>query len=106
MFWRSCVSTRVLGSKEIMLLNHAKCGFTGFTDAELNEKFSKLTEDSKPAPMRFFLLTRTRNSTPRSKSKWSGRIRGLLKISPVRGFVFDVDTGRLREVAAYSEAAE
>ena len=29
------VSTRVLGSKEIMLLNHTGCGFTTFTDAEL-----------------------------------------------------------------------
>jgi carbonic anhydrase len=28
------VSTRVLGSKEIMLLNHTGCGFTTFTDAE------------------------------------------------------------------------
>ena len=32
------VSTRVLGSKEIMILNHTGCGFTGFTDAELNAK--------------------------------------------------------------------
>ena len=29
------VSTRVLGSKEIMLLNHTGCGFTTFTDEEL-----------------------------------------------------------------------
>jgi len=48
------VSTRVLGSKEIMLLNHTGCGFTTFTDAELNAKFSKLTGDATPAPMRFF----------------------------------------------------
>ena len=47
-------STRVLGSKEIMLLNHTGCGFTTFTDAELNAKFSKLTGDATPAPMRFF----------------------------------------------------
>jgi carbonic anhydrase len=30
------VSTRVLGSKEIMLLNHTGCGFTAFADAKLN----------------------------------------------------------------------
>ena len=34
------VSTRVLGSKEIMLLNHTGCGFTTFTDEELNAKLS------------------------------------------------------------------
>jgi hypothetical protein len=44
----------VLGSKEIMLLNHTGCGFTTFTDAELNAKFSELTGDATPAPMRFF----------------------------------------------------
>src|ERR1700755_193449 len=48
------VSTRVLGSKEIMILNHTGCGFTTFTDAELNAKFSKLTGEATPAPMRFF----------------------------------------------------
>jgi carbonic anhydrase len=47
------VSTRVLGSKEIMLLNHTGCGFTTFTDEELNAKLSKLTGDGLPAPMRF-----------------------------------------------------
>ena len=34
------VSTRVLGSKEIMLLNHTGCGFTTFTDEELNRGFN------------------------------------------------------------------
>ena len=47
------VSTRVLGSKEIMLLNHTGCGFTTFTDEELNARLSKLTGDASPVPMRF-----------------------------------------------------
>ena len=37
------VSNRVLGSKEIMLLNHTGCGFTTFTDAELNAKLAATT---------------------------------------------------------------
>src|SRR3954454_326485 len=48
------VSTRVLGSTEIMLLNHTGCGFTTFTDAELNTKLAVSTGDASPAPMRFF----------------------------------------------------
>src|SRR3954464_14316758 len=40
------VSTRVLGTKAIMLLNHTGCGFTTFTDAELNAKLSASTHDS------------------------------------------------------------
>jgi len=99
------VSTRVLGSKEIMILNHTGCGFTTFTDAELNAKLSKLTGDATPAPMRFFAFkdpeqqTKDQIETVRSHP-W------IAKDVPVRGFVFDVDTGRLREVMAYSKAAE
>ena len=48
------VSTRVLGTTEIMLLNHTGCGSTTFTDDELNAKLSALTGDASPAPMRFF----------------------------------------------------
>src|ERR1700723_3328889 len=48
------VSTRVLGTAEILLLNHTGCGFTTFTDAELNAKLSASTADASPAPMRFF----------------------------------------------------
>jgi carbonic anhydrase len=48
------VSTRVLGSKEIMLLNHTGCGFTTFTDDELNAKLTALTGDASPASMRLF----------------------------------------------------
>ena len=72
------VSTRVLGSKEIMLLNHTGCGFTTFTDAELNAKFSKLTGDATPAPMRFFAF-KDRSSKLRTRSRWSGRIPGFRK---------------------------
>src|ERR1700684_1705788 len=48
------VSTRGLGSQEIMLLNHTGCGFTTFTDDELNAKLTALTGDASPAPMRLF----------------------------------------------------
>jgi carbonic anhydrase len=48
------VSTRVLGTTEILLLNHTGCGFTTFTDDELNSKLSASTGDASPAPMRFF----------------------------------------------------
>src|SRR5271163_5165613 len=48
------VSTRVLGTTEIMLLNHTGCGFTTFTDEELNAKLAASTGDTSPAPMRFF----------------------------------------------------
>src|SRR4051794_24930001 len=48
------VSTRVLGTTEILVLNHTGCGFTTFTDVDLNARLSRSTGDASPAPMRFF----------------------------------------------------
>jgi carbonic anhydrase len=91
------VSTRVLGTTEIMLLNHSGCGFTTFTDDELNAKLSVSTGDTSPAPMRFFSYKdpeeHTREQIARVRSHpW------IAKDVPVRGFVFDMITGLLREV--------
>jgi carbonic anhydrase len=91
------VSNRVLGSKEIMLLNHTGCGFTTFTDDEMNAKLVAATGDSSPAPMRFFAYKDPEQNT-REQIK---RIRShpwIAKEIPVRGFVFDMATGLLSEV--------
>ena len=93
------VSTRVLGTREIMLLNHTGCGFTTFTDEELNAKLAASTGDSTPVPMRLFSFrdpvqnTREQIKTIRSHPWIASEI-------PVRGFVFDMETGLLSEVDA------
>jgi carbonic anhydrase len=91
------VSTHVLGSKEILLLNHTGCGFATFTDAELNAKLSASTGDSSPAPMRFFSFKDTEQNTREQISS----VRSHPWISrdvPVRGFIFDVTTGLMEEI--------
>ena len=93
------VSTRVIGSREIMILNHTGCGFTTFTDDELNAKLAAETGDSSPAPMRLFAykdpVQNTREQIKKVRSHpW------IAKEIPVRGFVFDMETGLLREVEA------
>jgi carbonic anhydrase len=93
------VSTRVLGSKEILLLNHTGCGFTTFTDAGLNEKLAAETDNSLPAPMRFFAYKDPVENT----REQIGKVRAhpwIAKEVPVRGFVFDMETGLLTEVHA------
>src|SRR3984885_12085660 len=90
-------SNRIIGTNEIMLLNHTGCGFATFTDEELNAKLSPATRDSSPAPMLFFsyknpeLHTRDQIQKIRSHS-W-------LEV-PVRGFVLNMETGLLKEVDA------
>src|SRR3954453_252714 len=86
------VSTRVLGSTEIMLLNHTGCGFTTFTDAELNTKLAVSTGDASPAPMRFFSYRDPVQNT-REQIKKVRAHPWIAKDVPVRGFVFDMETG-------------
>ena len=91
------VSTRVLGSKEIMLLNHTGCGFTTFTDDELNATLAASTGDSSPVPMRFFAY----KDPEQNAREQINKVRShpwIAKDVPVRGFVFDVETGLLREI--------
>jgi carbonic anhydrase len=93
------VSNRIIGTKEIMILNHTSCGFTTFTDDELNAKLAAETGDSSPTPMRFFAYKdpeqHTREQIVKVRSHpW------IAKDVPVRGFVFDMETGLLSEVKA------
>ena len=91
------VSSRILGTTEIMLLNHTGCGFTTFTDEALNKKLCALTKDATPAPMRFFAYKNPEDHTREQIAKVRSH-PWIAKDVPVRGFIFDVDTGRLREV--------
>jgi carbonic anhydrase len=66
------VSNRVLGTTEILLLNHTGCGLTTFMDDEMNAKLSASTGDA----------SRTPREIPGSRSRKSGRIPGLPKTFP------------------------
>jgi carbonic anhydrase len=91
------VSTHVLGTKEILLLNHTGCGFTTFTDDELNAKLAASTGDASPSPMRFFAYKDPAQHA--SEQIWQVRSHPwIAKSVPVRGVVFDMETGLLREV--------
>jgi carbonic anhydrase len=91
------VSNRVLGTTEILLLNHTGCGFTTFTDDELNAKLSGFTGDASPAPMRFFSYANPEQNTLEQIEKVRSH-PWIAKDVPVRGFIFDVETGLLQEV--------
>jgi carbonic anhydrase len=98
------VSNRVLGTTEILLLNHTGCGFTTFTDAELNAKLSASTGDASPAPMRFFSYKDPEQNTREQINKVRSH-PWISKDVPVRGVIFDVETGLLREVRPTAQQA-
>src|SRR6201999_2356879 len=95
-------SNQVIGTTEIMLLNHTGCGFTTFTDEELNSKLGASTGDRSPAPMRFFSYTDPEQHT-REQLKKVRSHPWIAKDVPVRGFVLDMETGLLTEVQSQPE---
>jgi carbonic anhydrase len=89
------ISQRLLGTEEIILIHHTDCGMLTFTDDEFKrsiqddvgikpewaaESFADLDEDVRQSIARI-------NASPFIPHKGS-----------VRGFVYEVETGRLREV--------
>ena len=91
------ISTRLLGTREIMIINHNDCGMTKFTDAELQERLLGETGKSPLAPAQFYSFTDPEENTKQQMLK----ARSHPWISPdvpIRGFIFDVFTGRLTEV--------
>ena len=90
------ISQRLLGTEEIILIHHTDCGMLTFTDDEFKrsvqddtgikpgwatEAFADVDEDVRQSIARI-------EASPFIPNK-----------SCVRGFVYEVETGRLREVA-------
>jgi len=91
------VSTHVLGARGIMIINHTDCGMRRFKGRDLERKLTRITGEAPVVPSRFYsfenLEENVRKQVRRVKTHpW------ILKDIPVRGFVYDVFTGRLREV--------
>jgi carbonic anhydrase len=89
------ISQRKLGTREIILIHHTDCGALTFTDDELRNQLLDET-GLKPAwsPESFKDL----DADLRQSMERLRRNPFLVDASQVRGFVFDVHTGQLREV--------
>ncbi len=91
------ISTRVLGSREIMIINHTGCGMTTFVDSELEDRLRRETGAATIAPARFYSFTDVEENTKEQIQKARSHPWISPKV-PVRGFIYDLETGRLREV--------
>jgi len=95
------ISHHLLGTREIMIINHTDCGMLTFKDEELKTRLTKQTGKKAESPTVFNAFTdvqgNVREQIQTIKSHpWLAGI-------PVRGFVYDVKSGKLQEVHA-SEA--
>jgi carbonic anhydrase len=93
------ISTRVLGTREIMIINHNECGLTTFTDDQLEAHLREVSGKAPIAPARFYSFTDAEQNT-REQIQKARSHPWIAPDVPVRGFVYDVHTGRLTEVFA------
>jgi carbonic anhydrase len=98
------LSTRLLGTREIMIINHTDCGMLRFTDSELEDRLRKETGSAPIAPAKFYSFTDVEANTKEQIQKARSH-PWIAPEVPVRGFVYDVKTGRLNEVFADRETA-
>ena len=89
------ISQRLLGTREIMLIHHTDCGMLTFTDAELKEGIYEETGIRPPFAMDAFsdVEDDVRQSIARIIAS-----PFVMHKDAIRGFVYEVETGRLREV--------
>ena len=89
------ISQRLLGTEEIVLIHHTDCGMLTFNDDEFKRAIQDETGIKPPWAAESFgdLDEDVRQSIARIKSS-----PFLPRTDSVRGFVYDVHTGRLREV--------
>ena len=88
------ISQHVLGTREIVLVHHTECGLHGADETELADRVERATGHRPPWTMRAFADV---DDDVRDSMQ---RLRGCpyLLSHEVRGTVYDVATGRLREV--------
>ncbi len=91
------ISQRALGTTEIMLIHHSGCGMLSFTDDEEKSRIEADTGLRPPFSMEAFsdVDADVRQSIARVLAS-----PYLPHRDAVRGFVFELESGRLREVTA------
>jgi carbonic anhydrase len=90
------ISQQLLGTREVVIIHHTDCGMLTFTDAQLRQKVrDELGAETDTAFLSFSDL----DQSVRDDLAAIRESRLLLKGIPVAGFVYDVKTGKLRQVA-------
>jgi carbonic anhydrase len=93
------VSNRVLGTREIMILNDTSCEFIAFSDDEAGARPSARVAGASAEPVCFFSYRDSEENT-REQLKIVRSHPWIPEDVSVRGFVLDNETGLLSEVEA------
>jgi carbonic anhydrase len=98
------ISHHLLGTQEFIVINHTDCGMVTFSDAELLNKLEEQTGESAIAPVHFHAFKNVEENVRQQVARIKSHpyVRNI----PVRGFDYDVKSGKLKEVTEeHSQAA-
>lgn len=89
------ISQRRLETRRVMVIQHTRCGMNGLDEGELREELRRDAGEDPDWPIGAFpdLEQSVRDSVERLRSS-----PYLPHRDAIRGFVYDVESGRLREV--------
>jgi carbonic anhydrase len=90
------ISQNLLGTEEIILIHHTDCGMLTFTDDEFVDKLEDDTGHRPDWPVHAFddLDQNVRDSVEKIRTS-----PFVPHADKVKGYVYEVETGRLREVS-------
>ena len=91
------ISQQLLGTEEVLIVHHTDCGMLTFKDQDLHDKFRKQHIDSSHQAWLSFPEIEQSVKDDIAVYHSSPLLRHDI---PVRGFIYDVKTGKLNEVSA------
>src|ERR1700735_755225 len=92
------ISHHLLGTQEFIIINHTDCGMLTFKDEELAAKLEAGTNAAAVSPQRFYAFPDLEKNVQQQIQRVKSHPWIPANIS-VRGFIYDVKTGKLNEVA-------
>src|SRR2546429_5743921 len=91
------VSHYLLGTEEIMVINHTDCGLMHTTEQDLRTRIQNRTGTAAVAPAFFYAFQNIEENVRHQLQKLRTH-PSIPATVAVRGFVYDVSTGNLREI--------
>lgn len=92
------ISHHIGGTQEFMVINNTDCGMLTFKDEELAARLEQATGKAPTTPARFYAFTNLEENVRQQIRKMRSH-PWIPESIPVRGFIYDVNTGRLTEVS-------
>ena len=91
------VSHHLLGTEEIMVINHTDCGLMHTSEQDLRTRIQNCTGTAAVSPAFFYAFENVEENVRHQLQKLRSHPWIPASIT-VRGFVYDVSTGKLREI--------